>query len=290
MWRIRLGFFRKIHQGRLTRMTKTNRLPNIHVVFRPARKLRDKAKHNGIGGSKDFVFMKEGFRMVRFFGFVLAMASMLASADAALLAQFHFTNGTGGTGNTNRTSSQAEVLSAGLVPPSNFDINTSGTNSFGINTNTSIFTSRQQMNSNEQFTAGFGLELDPVLNVAGGGYIVVTGAKVAFRSSAALAGSGAALAYNLKLNGESVASRSTSSTGAFDEVLVSFNKSYDFNSSSGLINAELYGNTVNSTTTTARLQVEYIELYGYVVPEPASMAIFGLMGAGFAVRRIRRKA
>ena len=33
-----------------------------------------------------------------------------------------------------------------------------------------------------------------------------------------------------------------------------------------------------------------IQIYGNVVPEPASMAIFGLMGAGVAVRRLRRKA
>jgi hypothetical protein len=36
--------------------------------------------------------------------------------------------------------------------------------------------------------------------------------------------------------------------------------------------------------------IDNIQIYGSAVPEPASMAIFGLMGAGVAVRRLRRKA
>lgn len=35
--------------------------------------------------------------------------------------------------------------------------------------------------------------------------------------------------------------------------------------------------------------MDYVKLNGGAVPEPASMAIFGLMGAGLAVRRFRRK-
>jgi hypothetical protein len=48
----------------------------------------------------------------------------------------------------------------------------------------------------------------------------------------------------------------------------------------------------NGSTASAsnrRLQIESIELFGDVVPEPASMAIFGLLGVGAAAGRFRRK-
>jgi hypothetical protein len=44
-----------------------------------------------------------------------------------------------------------------------------------------------------------------------------------------------------------------------------------------------------ATASNRRLQIDSIELFGDVVPEPASMAIFGLLGVGAAAGRFRRK-
>jgi hypothetical protein len=41
--------------------------------------------------------------------------------------------------------------------------------------------------------------------------------------------------------------------------------------------------------TAVSFEMDYVKLNGAAVPEPASMAFFGLMGAGLAVRRFRRK-
>jgi hypothetical protein len=44
-----------------------------------------------------------------------------------------------------------------------------------------------------------------------------------------------------------------------------------------------------ATGSNSRIQIDSIEVYGSIVPEPTSIAIFGLLGAGAAVRRLRRK-
>jgi hypothetical protein len=46
--------------------------------------------------------------------------------------------------------------------------------------------------------------------------------------------------------------------------------------------------STNGYTSTAAW--DFVTLDGNVVPEPTSMAVFGLLGAGIAARRIRRKA
>lgn len=38
-----------------------------------------------------------------------------------------------------------------------------------------------------------------------------------------------------------------------------------------------------------KLNIDSIEFYGDVIPEPASMAIFGLLGVSAAAGRLRRK-
>lgn len=51
--------------------------------------------------------------------------------------------------------------------------------------------------------------------------------------------------------------------------------------------------TIRSRSTngyTGTVSYDFITLGGDIVPEPTSMAVFGLLGAGIAARRIRRKA
>jgi hypothetical protein len=45
----------------------------------------------------------------------------------------------------------------------------------------------------------------------------------------------------------------------------------------------------DNTTTNRRLDLDDIKLNGDIVPEPASMAVFGLVGLGVAVARRRKK-
>jgi len=236
--------------------------------------------------------------MVRVFGFLLAVATMVSGANAALLAKFDFTNGSGGStalggGSspfTNNTSSDAETVQGGLTEPATFYATTGAANQAnGINPSTGLFTSRVVVNSGSGINLGsFTLNLIDDLNVAGGGRVDLTGVKIRFRSSTAT--NVTSMSYSLDLNGTQVATRTNASPGSFDDTLVSFTSGYQFSDNDGggmlfTLNAGRAG-----TATGARMIVDYIEIYGTVVPEPASMAIFGLMGAGFAVRRIRRKA
>jgi hypothetical protein len=51
--------------------------------------------------------------------------------------------------------------------------------------------------------------------------------------------------------------------------------------------------TISAASTngyTGTASYDFVTLDGNVVPEPTSMAVFGLLGAGIAARRIRRKA
>jgi hypothetical protein len=50
-----------------------------------------------------------------------------------------------------------------------------------------------------------------------------------------------------------------------------------------------YMSTAGATALNTRFVIDSIEVYGSVVPEPASIAIFGFLGAGAVVRRLRRK-
>ncbi|MFM8570649.1 MAG: PEP-CTERM sorting domain-containing protein, partial [Pirellula sp.] len=45
----------------------------------------------------------------------------------------------------------------------------------------------------------------------------------------------------------------------------------------------------SGTSGSASAKLDNIGFVGTVVPEPASIAIFGLLGAGVAARRMRRK-
>lgn len=69
------------------------------------------------------------------------------------------------------------------------------------------------------------------------------------------------------------------------------NQPYDFSDvllASGSKIRFVIDTTVGAGTSVS-FEMDSVKLNGGAVPEPASMAIFGLMGAGLAVRRFRRK-
>ena len=53
--------------------------------------------------------------------------------------------------------------------------------------------------------------------------------------------------------------------------------------------AAVSSTTPNNPAANRRIQIDSIELYGDIIPEPASMAIFGLLGVGAVAGRFRRK-
>jgi hypothetical protein len=51
-----------------------------------------------------------------------------------------------------------------------------------------------------------------------------------------------------------------------------------------------YTGNAGTTTASTVLRLDNMQIFGSAVPEPTSMAVFGLLGAGVIARRIRRKA
>jgi hypothetical protein len=234
--------------------------------------------------------------MGKVFGFLLAVALTVSNANAALLLKYDFTNGTGGSGLTpvNHTDSSAEGVAGGVLDMG-FNVSSGNSTSVGINPNataaasgldpagTGVLTSRALVTSNSsigtfQFDLGAGISAS------------ISKVVVRYRPQTAMTASNT---MTWTLGGvdtqETIAGNVVANATSGTNYVVS---SYTFatpvffeagNTQSWSLLATRTGTGNN------RMLVDYIELYGDVVPEPTSMAIFGAMGLGLVARRFRKK-
>jgi hypothetical protein len=90
------------------------------------------------------------------------------------------------------------------------------------------------------------------------------------------------------LGGVAVASNLYSVSGSgFGAYTVTFNQPLVIGDNSFVASISALG---TSSGTSTSFSLDTVNFNGEFVPEPASMAVFGLLGAGLAVRRLRRKA
>ena len=198
--------------------------------------------------------------MVRIFGLIVALAAFVAPAQAALLTYSFDGNANGVVSPASAGTASAYGLGGSL-----------GTNQWNLS---GLSTTR---NSGFSFTAG--------------AYPVFIGEiLVSAKRSTAQTGKTAEVGvyYNIGAN-----STGTSGTFLGDSTLggnfVTFPFSVDQILAAGQkIHFTMSAFTTNGFTGTAHY--DFVTLDGDVVPEPTSMAVFGLLGAGIAARRIRRKA
>jgi hypothetical protein len=94
---------------------------------------------------------------------------------------------------------------------------------------------------------------------------------------------------SFKLDGVTVASNlyTVSPVSGFGAYTVTFTQPFAIGTSSFEAFISAQGTSAGNTTS---FSLDNVEFNGTFVPEPASMAVFGLLGAGVAVRRLRRKA
>jgi hypothetical protein len=247
--------------------------------------------------------------MGKVFGFLLAVALTVSSANAALLLRYDFTNGTGGTNDTNRRNSVAEFAASGLSA-SEFASSGSST-SIGININQTapgngtvanpdgvgVYTSRNTLASTSNALGDFSLGFDPLVL----GSVNISKVVVRYRSDKLLGSSGSPSAPNtmswsiggfdgVDVSGSSAFGGTSGNTNSGPYVISTYNFStpYVYSDSVNPLGLSLSA-TRTGTTSGVRMQVDYIEFYGQAVPEPASMAIFGAMGLGLVARRFRKK-
>lgn len=196
---------------------------------------------------------------MRIFGLIVALAAFVAPAQAALLT-YAFDNANGVVSPANAGTASAYGLGG--------TIGSGQWNSAGLATT---------RNSGFSFTAGANPVSLGELNVNG-------------KRNATQTGKGATVAvyYNIGATSTGLAGTllGSSTLGA------SFN-SFPFTVGQTLLAGQEIHFTISAAAVngyTGTVSYDFVTLGGEVVPEPTSMAVFGLLGAGIAARRIRRKA
>lgn len=228
--------------------------------------------------------------MIKSFGFVLVMASLVGSANAALLSSWKFDDGT-----------QAGVVTSGNVIAGEQDGAFSG-NSNGY-TATSVSTTAtgaslvrtavfylQAASASEvtidkfTFDALRGTSAEPPVS---------TGTRTVKVSVAANVGTGtpdSGFVAGTDVTGLTVSPASTSNlSNSYTEYEGLFGPSVFLGGDQILRLTVTYTASGTATASTV-LRLDNMQIFGSAVPEPTSMAVFGLLGAGIAARRIRRKA
>ena len=201
---------------------------------------------------------------MRIFGLIVALAAFVAPAQAALLT-YSFNGNANAVVNPATAGTASGYGSGGSL----------GTNSMAGQWVLSPLTTAR--NSGFSFTAG-------------AGPVYLGGLTINGRLNSTQAGKTAAVevfynigALNTGLNGTSLGVKPL--TDSFNSSLFSLSKT--------LQPGKKIWFTIRASSTngyTGTVSYDFVTLGGDLVPEPTSMAVFGLLGAGVAARRIRRKA
>jgi hypothetical protein len=205
--------------------------------------------------------------MVRVFGLIVALAALLAPAQAALLT-YNFTNTANGVlgPEAGPLTSSNQFTGGGTVGATEW---TTGTLGSGV-TRTSTFS----------LTAGAeAIDLN----------------QIEVRAKRNQTGSNNAARFVVYYN---VGLTSTGASGQ-EAINSTTNTTYGSPNAADLGFRLLAGQTIHFTVAASRLSTssgtptisyDFVTLTGAAVPEPGSMAVFGLLGAGIAARRMRRRA
>ena len=245
--------------------------------------------------------------MVRFFGLVLAFAATISSANAALLVSYNFdeslskgplppapgvaaaaSDGQFGQSDTFGGTAVAAV-NAGTTSQGrteSFYIAPSEANSFILLSSLSFDAKRTYNATTTTGTlrtvlASLGLNIgNPILG--DNGEIGLLADPIASGFQAATSVPAASYTVSPLLT--------TSLTSTFQTFTVTFNNPLKIDANKILrTNLSLTGAANGTTGVQTVYQLDNVNFYGTVVPEPSSMAVFGLLSVGAMVRRIRRK-
>lgn len=204
--------------------------------------------------------------MVKLFGFMLAVAAMVSSANAALLVSYEF-----GPDQEKDPTFEASGLDA-IASDGSWNWTGGGANNLqrSVNNDTTV---RQERFDFTPTSPNY-VELKEMKFDTG----LVSGTR------------GVSFTPRFRLNGVEVASNlySVSPASGFGAYTVTFTNPLKIDGGV-LFRAEIDAKGLTGTGSTT-FSVDNVTFNGDVIPEPASMAVFGLLGAGVAFRRLRRKA
>ena len=218
--------------------------------------------------------------MVKLFGFMLALAAMIGSANAALLLSYEYS-----------TDKNATFVESGLIPASDGSSGSFGGPNGVVSAQQSSSGSSTTRNSNERFffstNAASAAQITSMTFVGA----VASGSRV--QTWTAAFNLGTAVGDGLDSSPpEDGFVAGTTITGTISGPVGNM-YTVTFATPISLTSANILRTTINAAgvgTSTTTVTLDDVKFYGSVVPEPASMAVFGLLGAGVAIRRLRRKA
>jgi hypothetical protein len=228
--------------------------------------------------------------MVKFFGFVLAVASLVGSANATLLSSWTFVDG-----------SQAGQATTGNViageQSGDFSGNANGYSSTSVSTSaTGLSLVRKAvfyLQASSASTATISSFTFDALRGTSAEPPSGTNVRTVRVSVEANVGSGtpdSGFVAGTNVTGLSVSPASTSNlSNTYTEYEGIFDPSVSL--ASGKILRLVVTYTASGTAGVQTVnRLDNMKIFGSAVPEPTSMAVFGLLGTGVAFRRLRRKA
>lgn len=222
--------------------------------------------------------------MVRIFGLLIALVASVQTANAALLASWNFNTDTSGTVTSGVNATTTNMVNFGAIPALNSV--TYGNNGFRFATGNHWRTSQFNVQGADNVLAARGSSLT-FTNTDALNPIQLS--SLSFRAKNQLGVSQRGVRVSVSLNG-----------GVEQEVGDYVRTSTTFSTSTGSLDGLTLrqGDTLTvffrffkdeANTTQRQLDIDDIQINGEVVPEPASLAVFGLVGAGVAFARRRKK-
>ena len=229
--------------------------------------------------------------MVRCFGLLLALVASVQSANAALLATWDFATDASGT------------VAAGIVGTAGNMSNTgpftaTGTpgRTYGNNGSRQVISTAGVWRTSDFNNVGSGSPLAArysslsFTNASTVNQVKMTSLDLLARNAVGSTGRSVVVSYNV------TGSAGETSLATFDRTSTTFTagstgfSGVTLNSGDTLtVYFRFFKDAADNTTTNRRMDLDNITLSGDVVPEPASMAVFGLVGLGVAVARRRKK-
>lgn len=220
--------------------------------------------------------------MVRVFSLLITLAATMQSANAALLASWNFaTNADGavsaglGASATAFSNTGPTVASGGVIYGNNGSRNAGGfwrTSQFNNQTPANVLPGRY---SSLTFTNESAVQVFQL-------------GSVSFRAKnqTGIAERGVKVTYSVNGGAEVDAGSFTRTTTTFTTSTAQLDAILRQNDTLKVF-FRFFKNEAN--TTNRQLDLDDIQIDGDVVPEPASLAVFGLVGAGLAIARRRKK-
>ncbi len=230
-----------------------------------------------------------GLIMVRIFGLLLALVASVQSANAALLATWDFATDASGTVASGIVGTAGAMSNAGPFTGTGSPVRT-----YGNNGARQLISSAGVWRTSDFNNIGSGSPLAArysflsFTNTSTVNTVKMTSLELLARNAVGTTGRSVVVSY-AKTGSETTlatfdrtSTTFTSGSTGFSGVKLSMGETLT-------VYFRFFKDAADNTTTNRRLDLDDIKLNGDIVPEPASMAVFGLVGLGVAVARRRKK-